>query len=1359
MSIIDLQAFLQERLTFLDNTIETAPGSKADTLVIQPTLRRIGPDPFSVDVRAFLLDRLNQEFPSTTTQDGDALTDLLVKPAELFLDPIVRENSRVRQSLSLRDPSALTLDEAEALGGNFFIDRNKGKFSKGLGRVYFAQPQSVDISPANFFTSRAGLTFFPDGVQSIQVSEMLFNLEGSSYYFDVNVIAEQAGDQYNIEPGELVAIANLNAAVRVTNKSRFQQGVAEENSVTYLSRVQQELTQRSLVTKRGIVGRLSSNFPDMTRINVVGFNDPEMQRDVIEGGGLGPIKAGGLNGFSISDTENKLFTRRFSVDTVLDGPVDFTTLIGPTQNTNSTYVLTMHGLFVGAPPVKDFVIRSVVNQTTLDLEEQVMPLIQTGIVWEVRKHEITLSKIPGGIIFPDSPNGTVAIPDGQIHIGGTTDTLLRGTVLDTDSLILSNVVDDRPVLSGNFASSPPFPNPSIIVLTDLILFPAPGANYNVNDDIYNTITNAAANLYEIQIVTGPAAGTYRITAAFNPGQGGNPLASPIIQVLEVLPPIGTVRWRLIDEIDVDLVEPKETRVSGSDMSTFQANDTVTTTGGLSFVDYGVAIGDVVRIFDGPDKGDFVVQSLPVPSQLQLDRPLLNTKSNLRYIVFLSNPAGGVSRPLVRVKSVDLLDSSGQAVGSTIPFANPLGAYSFAFSSPGKGVKVDVDDARLGVVGIDLAGAPPGANVSGKTLQFDCFGFPAFTVTFVGVDPIPLNGPGGIVAQINAISVFTTAVSVNGTALGLLPVGGLVRVLGDTNVATSAIPALFGTYVNAPAGTLLYLDSQMVRAIEFEQFPNFFSSELSPPLDVAFDVLQTLDGNQIGFYRIEKANPFLGTPFPSPILGLTVPPCVSVVGGIFAPELDVRAQIGARSIGRARVYFLDPTSIEFESDSVFTASLPDGSLLRYFPDFSIEAQHIPALPSGVKPSDGSNPVPGGTFHSSSTDFVAKGIKTGDVLVIDYVPITGTVALADPVLGLAFTTIIISFSGVANQVITFVQDSQAIPAGAVTRAGVVSQINSAVGKNIVSLGPGNFLKFNPSELLIIRDNGTANVLLGLSVLQDTSNQSPNAGRYNIQIVALGGIVNDIFVDPSFTNVVTDQQFSVFRPGTQRVGTTQMSLNVGPAGLYFMDVDLVSEGTGIKYDLDNDIPMTPANYRSDGFYLTTDDTNLSFSTAEPLRIRFSRTVNEVGTDDDPQNATQVTGQQVQLNYELSSLTAGVQGFVTSELERVVCASPLARHLIPHFIRFDLQYSGGPKEADIKPDVERLIQALFPDQQLEVSDITAVFVQRGSDSIQNPITLYGVVYNQDRTVTLERSEDRINVGRLAAFIPDVLNLTRNLV
>lgn len=1316
MALADLQAFLQERLAAFDETIDLTPGSPADTQVVQPVLRRLGSDPFTIDMGVFLQDRLNQEFPELPTKEGDALTDLLIKPAIVLWDPLIRENFRIRQQMSFRDATIMTLDESEALAANLFAERNKGSTSRGVSRLYFARPQSISIGPANFITSKGGLHFFPTETQSIAVEEMLFNVESDLYYFDVNIVAENPGEEYNIGPDELVTIANVAPAVRVTNKNRFRFGMPAESAVDFIDRVEQDLTERSMVTERGIVAKVAKSFTDVTRIAVTGFRDPEMNRDVITGGGLGEIQLGGLFMQTITDGEGALRTRRASFNSVSEGTtIDFTLTIGPPGELISNFTLTVFDAFGSSvyPRVRDLKVRRVISATVLDLEEQVLQVGLSNKVWTLRKSELTLSGIPGGILFPDTEDGRVAVPDGEVHIGGATDIFVRGADLDTATLVLASVVDDSPLLAGQALDvADAVGNVS---LTDLTL----GVNYAVDDATYEKLSSAVG--LTLQILDPPVAGSYRILAVTH-----TPAASPVL-LLTPPPsfPIAAVfRWRLLDELDVDLVEPKETKVAGADLEVVQGQDLVETASGTDFSTYGVGAGDILRILSGSLLiGDYPILQVvsPLFTKVQLDRVVPATASGVRYQIFRKNEEGGIVRPFVRVTSVDLLDTSNQPVGTTIPYAKPVDIRTRSFANASHGVKVELNDARLGLVGMPLEDGT--FNFNGQTLTIQWDGQAPFVVNFTA----PVTTMAQVVTQINTAASTATGGAVTLLAqsiqddlpfkrVGIVPAGANTKVTVGTAMAT-----LIG-------GTL------SSRAVRSELVPDWLI--LRPAIDSNFDVVQVLDGLQIGFYAAlvpDASGDWVDTDTD------------------FQPEIKRHANVGSRSFGSARLFFLEPTSIEFGSEAFFDVTTASGSL-RFIPDPTLNYQRIPALPSETKPKDGA--LAADTLTSALSDFVKRGIQPGDLLVIDYQPLIGDVALADPVLTLEFKILTLSIAGGVDKDIIFVKDDVSIPSGSVTRSGVADQINKIVGQTICRINSGNFLEFEADLSIIVRGTGSANVLLGFP-LTDTNNRSSKAGEYNILTVP---DATNITVSPAFGVALTRQQFKVFRRGVQRIVSTQMAKNVAETGLYYFDVELVSLGTGDQYNIEAALSMSAAGYKADGYFLTTDDPNLAFSPVEAVRMIISPTILEVGTTDNPDNATAISGQNLQVNYEKSIVTGNVQNFAMSETERVICSSPLARHLIPHFVRFDLLYSGGSQESETRPDIERFIKGLYPNDFLEVSDLERILSLRGAKSISNPITLLAVVHNFDRSVTIERSQDKLNAGRLAAFIPDVLTIQRKL-
>lgn len=1381
MAIRDFEAFLRERAARFDPNLDLSPGSPFDIQVIQPAVRRLGIDPFSVDLSTFLDARLRQAFPDMALDEGDAITDLLVKPNTLLWDPIVREITRVQRGLSFKDPSTLTVEEAEALGANLFAERNVGARARGATRVFFAQPQNIAVSPINYATSKGGLRFFPTEAQTIRTDEMLVNVASDgTYYFDINLIAENPGDEYNIGADELVSIANVESAVKVTNLRRFRQGEPEDSAEEFVDKAKGELTERSLVTLRGISAQLTKAFPEIRRLNVVGFNDPEMQRDVVKGGGYGAILASGNAGLVVDDGENQAASRRFGT-----AEASFTTLIGPSSLPPGGFVLTVIAGVddLSAPVAQDFKVRAVRDSNTLDLLEQRLGIGRTGLTWMLRKAELTLSDIPGGILFPDGPQGTVTIPDGTVHIGGCTDIHVRGTDFDEATLVLTNISDDLIELSG--AQAQPAALPALSVNGFLLADMVTGVDYSTNSEIFRLLEHAGQFGLSLQIVTGPNStnlGVYRIVrVAQTNGQPVELQVAPVPGSVPVAPPPGTndYHWRLFDQVNIDLVDPKETKVSGTTLVTVQSSSVVKVTPALDFNEFGVAQGDTLRILVGPDAGDYRLTANPLApgfDKLQLDTPLKNTASNLRYLVFRANAGGGVELPLIRITKIELLDGSNQPVGTTIPYARPVDIQSRAFQNPARGVKHALVDAQLGLLSIGFAGGViaglSGQTVNLRVLRIDgatlttIVGFTGSTTASAVADLNAGLGPLGFptAAFVYTRSDGTTSVAIRPTGVGLIMEGG------------TALSTLFGN--SEPRSTA------DIRSATVDALTNAWD-DLNPPVDYVsgLDLAQVVDGNQVGFY---------GTPYSGPVstertltnTGTDSRALIirnTTVGHDettrqFAPEEGVQLELGARSLGSARCFFLEPTSIEFSPRSFFYINTDQGRL-RYLPDPTLSAQVVPPLPSNSKSNDGSATIGGFVLTAASQNFLQTGIAPGDELVIDYVPLTGTVALLDPVPGLVGKSLRFSINNGPDLTVTFIRDDVSLALTEVSRNGVAFQINAKAGLDIASITAGNFLEFEADAKITIRgDNSalSANTLLLGNVTNSSqnfitsglnvTNVSPHAAAspYTITGVTQSTLtVAESFgpTAPFLTATLSRQGFRVRRPGQQRITTTTMASQFADAGLYYFDVELVSEGAGDLWNIDAGRQLFVDDFRADGYYLTTDDSNLAFSTLERPKLVISKSILDQGVDDSPINATLIVGRNLQITYERSQLVADVQAFVTAETERVQCESALARHLIPNFVRFSMLYVGGSTEGVMTREIIKYIRDLFPDDALESSDLQKILSDRGATSIINPIDIVGIVHQVDRKIQAARSQNALKTGRLAAFIPDLLSIKKNLV
>jgi hypothetical protein len=798
---------------------------------------------------------------------------------------------------------------------------------------------------------------------------------------------------------------------------------------------------------------------------------------------------------------------------------------------------------------------------------------------------------------------------------------------------------------------------------------------------------------------------------------------------------------------------------------------VSTVSGTDFDDFGVSPKDTLRITSGGlIAADYVVEEVDVPffSQLTLDRPLAASVTGASYTIFRPNADGGIVTPFTRVDSIDLLDTSNQPVGTTIPYARPVNVESQGFANSANGVKADITDAIMGIV----FGQNSPLNISGLSLTFQ-LGSPAlytFSMAFSGTNPLTSTQAA---AQINAAAVVATGGAIGVIAVVLntpaAPVGIIPAVPNTQIVGGSAIPVLFpGITYDKPITT-----RDITSTAQLPEAGGWAS--LRPILDSDFDVAQTLDGNQIGFFWLA-----IGPNDPVP----NFPHNAALYDPLrtrtdFNPQYAVHVQVGSRSLGTVRIFFIDPTSFQINAlpsvvtpyppeVTVFTLTGSNGAVLNFFADPTDDYQAIPALPDEAKPLDGSTgaPLTANIFQSPSSDFLASGIQIGDELVIDFVPVTGTVVLTDPVANLNATVLLISLANDITKTINFIHDSVSIPASSVTRAGVVNQINQAVGQTICALNASNQLVFNPTAALTIFGSSapnSANAALGFPLLNGTNvfNTAPDAGRYVITEVAPGGNVTQLQLATNFPNFPTAEaaeQFSVFHVGVQRIVSTNMALQQDIASLYYFDVTLVSEGTGDQYNLAAGQQMTVTGYQSDGYYLTTDNSNLTFSPAEAPVLHMSLSILPVGVSDDPANAVQLAGQNIQVNYDQSSLTQNVNNFLGSDTERVVCSSPLGRHLIPYYVRFDLTYFGGSNTNVVIPALTAYIQGLDPTESLEVSSLNNIVMSNGATAVTNPITLVALIHNVDRTISVEQSQGSLNTGVLAAFIPDVLSVTRNI-
>lgn len=276
-----LKRFLVERLIDLDSSLNDSEGSMMYVKVIDPLIKRLGIDPKTVDIQTFILSRLEDEYPQLDVKSpGSVIKDVLVSPLVLILEPLQREIEFLRIQNSLGDSDSLSEEELDALLSNVFSVRKYGDYARGNVRVYFKIAKAVGVDPSIAFSTAAGEVFIPE--ESFTYSPEDMTRSGNQYYLDIPVRSQEPDANSNVASGQIRHVNGLDGVTRVANLSAFTGGVTKETNEDFLVRAERSLSERSLNTERGIETAILNNFADIVSVEVVGYGEDAMQRDIVQ---------------------------------------------------------------------------------------------------------------------------------------------------------------------------------------------------------------------------------------------------------------------------------------------------------------------------------------------------------------------------------------------------------------------------------------------------------------------------------------------------------------------------------------------------------------------------------------------------------------------------------------------------------------------------------------------------------------------------------------------------------------------------------------------------------------------------------------------------------------------------------------------------------------------------------------------------------------------------------------------------------------------------------------------------------------------------------------------------------------------
>lgn len=279
---MNIKQLVEQRLRALDPTIDLSASSPAQALVVDPIVRALSPDALTADVPELLKAKLLEEYPDVTLGPGDAFTDLLINACSLFMEPYRQVLSQIAAAQNLSDPDTLAVDDIDALASNWLVARRSGRRATGNASVTLTTPRAVQITSASRFLTNGGLVFIPRANFTISAAEALRGLNAAGQYVvNVPLMSESLGNMYNIPVGAIQSATGIGSYAGVTNTAEFTGGADIESSAAFLNtRLPQVIHERSLVTEGGVIANVLSDVSNVESVEVAGFGDVEMTRDI-----------------------------------------------------------------------------------------------------------------------------------------------------------------------------------------------------------------------------------------------------------------------------------------------------------------------------------------------------------------------------------------------------------------------------------------------------------------------------------------------------------------------------------------------------------------------------------------------------------------------------------------------------------------------------------------------------------------------------------------------------------------------------------------------------------------------------------------------------------------------------------------------------------------------------------------------------------------------------------------------------------------------------------------------------------------------------------------------------------------------
>lgn len=239
-------------------------------------------------------------YPTLDLSPGTALRDLVIKLYAHLETRIQEQIDLALVSSSLleisKNPNAVDETQVERVLSNFNITRGAGATASGTVRLFFSSNASVVVSTNTVFTLN-GVSFVPAAAYVLVSSEnytgtstqRIFEASGSLYTVVISVNAVSAGSIGNIRTNTVVSGVTPVLPNMVSGKADadFTGGADSDDNIALIAKAKAGIVGKVFGGRDHIKAKLKEAFSQIMDVGCVGFLDPEMRRDLVDGVHIG----------------------------------------------------------------------------------------------------------------------------------------------------------------------------------------------------------------------------------------------------------------------------------------------------------------------------------------------------------------------------------------------------------------------------------------------------------------------------------------------------------------------------------------------------------------------------------------------------------------------------------------------------------------------------------------------------------------------------------------------------------------------------------------------------------------------------------------------------------------------------------------------------------------------------------------------------------------------------------------------------------------------------------------------------------------------------------------------------------------